>query len=175
MHFSSWYHVLSIYYPFPPCLLLLAITMFVIASWMLWYKIHANLKKPKICDSLLSPSLFLGAGDCDLSQRLWCSQEVGELIRGSNAGRHGLNGRPLWGPGRSGEFNCHVRPPGGTKMPWRNPKRVQEPGEDPKCEAWCWYIYLQNWVIYGVNVGKYSSTMVRIWVWTDVCCWISNQ
>ena len=24
---------------------------------------------------------------------------------------------------------------------------------------WCWYIYLQNWVIYGVNVGKYSSTM----------------
>ena len=24
--------------------------------------------------------------------------------------------------------------------------------EDP----WCWYIYLQNWVIYGVNVGKYS-------------------
>ena len=22
-----------------------------------------------------------------------------------------------------------------------------------------WYIYLQNWVIYGVNVGKYSSTM----------------
>ena len=30
------------------------------------------------------------------------------------------------------------------------------------------YIYLQNWVIYGVNVGKYSSTMEhmgygRIW------------
>ena len=27
---------------------------------------------------------------------------------------------------------------------------------------WCWYIYLltvHNWVIYGVNVGKYSSTM----------------
>ena len=22
-----------------------------------------------------------------------------------------------------------------------------------------WYLYLQNWVIYGVNVGKYSSTM----------------
>jgi hypothetical protein len=29
---------------------------------------------------------------------------------------------------------------------------------------WCWYIYLQNWVIFRVNVGKYSSTMVRIWV-----------
>ena len=28
---------------------------------------------------------------------------------------------------------------------------------------WCWYIYLHNWVILGVNVGKYSSTMVRIW------------
>ena len=26
-------------------------------------------------------------------------------------------------------------------------------------DPWCWYIYLQNWVIYGVNVGKYSSTM----------------
>jgi hypothetical protein len=24
---------------------------------------------------------------------------------------------------------------------------------------WCWNIYLQNWVIFGVNVGKYSSTM----------------
>ena len=24
---------------------------------------------------------------------------------------------------------------------------------------WCWYIYRQNWVIFGVNVGKYSSTM----------------
>jgi hypothetical protein len=24
---------------------------------------------------------------------------------------------------------------------------------------WCWYIYLQNWVIYEVNVGKCSSTM----------------
>ena len=25
---------------------------------------------------------------------------------------------------------------------------------------WCWYIYLQNWVInFGANVGKYSSTM----------------
>ena len=39
-----------------------------------------------------------------------------------------------------------------------------------------WYIYLHNWVILGVNVGKYSSTMVRIWVLTidwpliDNCC-----
>jgi len=24
-------------------------------------------------------------------------------------------------------------------------------------------IYLQNWVIYGGNVGTYASTMVRIW------------
>ena len=24
---------------------------------------------------------------------------------------------------------------------------------------WCWKIYLQNWVICGVDVGKYSSTM----------------
>ena len=27
---------------------------------------------------------------------------------------------------------------------------------------WCWYIYLQNWVILGVNVGKYSSTMEHL-------------
>ena len=26
---------------------------------------------------------------------------------------------------------------------------------DPRC----WYIYLHDWVIYGANVGKYSSTM----------------
>ena len=25
-----------------------------------------------------------------------------------------------------------------------------------------WNIYLQNWVIYGVNVGKYSSTMEHL-------------
>ena len=23
----------------------------------------------------------------------------------------------------------------------------------PICEPWCWYIYLHDWVIYGVNVG----------------------
>ena len=32
----------------------------------------------------------------------------------------------------------------------------------PICEPWCWYIYLQNWVIYGVNVAKYSSTMEHL-------------
>ena len=26
----------------------------------------------------------------------------------------------------------------------------------PICNPWCWYIYLQNWVIFGANVGKYS-------------------
>ena len=26
----------------------------------------------------------------------------------------------------------------------------------PRCEPWCWNIYLQNWVMFGVNVGKYS-------------------
>ena len=26
----------------------------------------------------------------------------------------------------------------------------------PRCEPWCWYIYLQNWVIIRANVGKYS-------------------
>ena len=24
---------------------------------------------------------------------------------------------------------------------------------------WCWHIYLHNWVIFGVSVGQYSSTM----------------
>ena len=24
-------------------------------------------------------------------------------------------------------------------------------------------VFLQNWAIFGINVGKYSSTMVRIW------------
>ena len=30
-----------------------------------------------------------------------------------------------------------------------------------------WYIYLQNWVIFRANDGKYSSTMEHmvIWVW----------
>ena len=33
----------------------------------------------------------------------------------------------------------------------------------PICEPGCWYIYLQNWMICWTNVGKSSSTMVRIW------------
>ena len=28
-----------------------------------------------------------------------------------------------------------------------------------------WHIYLQNWAIFMVNVGQYSSTMDRIWVY----------
>ena len=32
----------------------------------------------------------------------------------------------------------------------------------PKCEPCCWYIYLHNWVIFGVDVGKYSSTMEHL-------------
>jgi hypothetical protein len=27
---------------------------------------------------------------------------------------------------------------------------------------WCWYDYLQNWVIFGANVAKYSSTMEHL-------------
>ena len=26
----------------------------------------------------------------------------------------------------------------------------------PRCEPWCWNIYLQNWAIFGVDVVKYS-------------------
>ena len=29
----------------------------------------------------------------------------------------------------------------------------------PICDPWCWYIDLQNWVIFKANVGKCSSTM----------------
>ena len=35
----------------------------------------------------------------------------------------------------------------------------------PRCEAWCWKIDLQNWPIFGENVGQYSSTMVCICLW----------
>jgi hypothetical protein len=27
---------------------------------------------------------------------------------------------------------------------------------------WCWYIYLQNWVIFRAHAGKYSSTMEHL-------------
>jgi hypothetical protein len=32
----------------------------------------------------------------------------------------------------------------------------QSLGESPTHMLHVWYIYLQNWLIYGVNVGKYS-------------------
>jgi hypothetical protein len=33
----------------------------------------------------------------------------------------------------------------------------------PRCEPWCWNIYLQNWVMFGVFLCRflYSSTMVQ--------------
>ena len=41
----------------------------------------------------------------------------------------------------------------------------------PRCEPWwpwCWNIYLHDWVVFGVNVGKYSSTMEHIRYWGAV-------
>ena len=35
-------------------------------------------------------------------------------------------------------------------------------GIKPRCEPWCWNIYLQNWASLGVNVGRYSSTMEHL-------------
>ena len=36
----------------------------------------------------------------------------------------------------------------------------------PRCSMVLEYLYLQNWPYFGgFYVGKYSSTMVRIWVW----------
>ena len=36
-------------------------------------------------------------------------------------------------------------------------------------EPWCWYIYLQNWVIFEANVDKYSSTMEHMgWLGVQV-------
>ena len=37
-----------------------------------------------------------------------------------------------------------------------NNQRLQIEAANPICEPWCWYIFLQNWVIFRVNVGKYS-------------------
>ena len=51
--------------------------------------------------------------------------------------------------------------------------------QQPQISSPCWNIYLQNWAMFGVNVGKYSSTMVRIWetyvLWSGFprqICWI---
>ena len=37
---------------------------------------------------------------------------------------------------------------------------------------WCWYIYLHDWVMYGVNVGKYSSTMEHMGTITPRVFWV---
>ena len=38
---------------------------------------------------------------------------------------------------------------------------------------WCWYIYLQNWVIFRAHVGKYSSTMEHLGMvfFSSLRCW----
>ena len=35
----------------------------------------------------------------------------------------------------------------------------------PRCESWCWYIYLQNWVMFWVNVGTLWLCQNSYWKW----------
>jgi hypothetical protein len=44
---------------------------------------------------------------------------------------------------------------------WRSNRFFPRNSKAPRYPyaPWCWYIYLQNWVIFGANVGKYTSTM----------------
>ena len=47
---------------------------------------------------------------------------------------------PIWNIGENGiGFRC--------RFSQRNQSQISSP--------WCWHIYLQSWVIFGVNVGKY--------------------
>ena len=49
------------------------------------------------------------------------------------------------------------------------PVRIKAGAPDP----WCWKIDLHNWVSFGVNLGKYSSTMEHMggewWGHTGIC------
>ena len=51
-------------------------------------------------------------------------------------------------------------------------KLVCQPHEYyPRC--WCWNIYLQNRVIFGVNVGNYSSTIEHLGI--VISCYIYHE
>ena len=66
---------------------------------------------------------------------------------------------PRLHPSQSGRNN-------GSEQFFGPPKRykwVYKPQEYyPRCQPWCWNIYLHHWVIFGVNVGKYSSTIEHL-------------
>ena len=49
---------------------------------------------------------------------------------------------------------CHEEHQGWPGRPWES--WGNHGGSIPICEPWCWNIYLQNWAILGVNVGKYT-------------------
>ena len=40
---------------------------------------------------------------------------------------------------------------------------------------WYWYIYLQNWVIYRVNVGKSSGTMEHMGMESEGKRWKTHE
>ena len=40
---------------------------------------------------------------------------------------------------------------------------------NPRCEPWCWKIYLHNWASFEVDVGTYSSTMEYLGIVTRWC------
>jgi hypothetical protein len=51
------------------------------------------------------------------------------------------------------------RSPALLKKPPEGFRKNQYVWQPNPCAPWCWYIYLQNWVIFRANVGKYTSTM----------------
>ena len=53
------------------------------------------------------------------------------------------------------EFGCFLQR---NTVRWCTLRLDQNPDA-----PWCWNIYQKNWVILWVDVGNYSSTMVRIW------------
>ena len=45
---------------------------------------------------------------------------------------------------------------------------IYETRINPRCNPWCWNIYLHKRAMFGVNVGKYSSTMEHLGIGTEI-------
>ena len=71
----------------------------------------------------------------------------------------------LWYPGRKKKRLAQEHGPKSWPAACRKPSPCRQgPSRYIPDAPWCWYIYLQNWLIYGVNVGIHIPAPWSIWV-----------
>ena len=105
----------------------------------------------------------VGDDNMTLGNPLW-HHEIGwnlaEFCTLGNPWRHQVGNPNFAEVGNPTLLTLDKRP---SVLPESKSRRCRMELMDPRCEPWCWNIYLHHWAILMLNVGKYSSTMEKPW------------